>query len=241
MLKKWKAEKLLRLEEAKKKAKPVFKVGVIQRTATGSPLVGNSNWNVKKKLVTDSAISKCGKENVDGIMTRSKSRAIAQQTGKSDQKSKLNPKNKNALPLPNKFCKIDKGKIKPLDSYKFKLPKSVSELPASKSLTYPNSPKITKSKKLMKGSKGKSENNDNDEMNLKETSFTLSNSENANHVNSDKTENESIQPVCYSPFTKKNTRISLKQTETKEDNDFQNKILSFRYFVDLVSVLYCTM
>mgnify|MGYP006952278474 FL=1 len=78
-------------------------------------------------------------------------------------------------------------------------------------------------------------------MNLKETSFTLSNSENANHVNSDKTENESIQPVCYSPFTKKNTRISLKQTETKEDNDFQNKILSFRYFVDLVSVLYCTM
>lgn len=135
MLQQWKLEKQKRIEEIKKKQKPVFRVGIIQRKATGSPLINLTNTFTKKNLLDQEKIIKVSKPvatEKQGVVTRSKAKL-------------LKPLTTPPRPAASKFLKIDKNKPKAIKKHNFVVPKAVSQLPYSQRITIPSSPQITKS------------------------------------------------------------------------------------------------
>lgn len=258
MFKKWKMEKLRKLEEEKQKKKPVFKVGIVQRTATGSPLKISNNARKQVRGIENNQLLCQGnltKENTEGIITRSKTKAKA---GMSENHLKcqegitkqLLSTNTN-VKLKNEFCKIDSGKAKSLDSYKFNPPKSVTQLPLSSKLTYPNSSNLSNKRKknlpLVKRNPCEP-----DEINLnvskdKFTSVKVTPQELKNDLNQDLDDfrspakkvafqKENVQIINYSPFmsrrkneSKISSCASSDKNLTKEKNEFQYKISLFRY------------
>lgn len=137
MLQQWKQEKQKRIEELKKKQKPVFKVGVVHRKATGSPLTTVTNTYANKNYLHPKQINQISKPEVNGALTRARAKL---------QGVRMTP----PKPAPSAFLKIDKNKKKQIKQHKFVLPKAVSELPYSQRITIPSSPQITKSSRKNK-------------------------------------------------------------------------------------------
>lgn len=252
MLQEWKLQKLKRMEEMRKKQKPIFKVGVVHRKATGSPLTNISNI-INNKPVANQKPMKGKIEAPAGVVTRAKAKLLKPTTP----------------PKQTQFLRAVKNKMKPINRHAFVLPKAVAALPT---LTIPFSPNITKSSKKVKKTKAESprkidfdvsiviEENKNVPDKLKEMEVTSTSDEMENledkmksvsipHTPEDQiasTKKEDYVPIHYSPYvtmsrgsvkkSPRNSKIRLtmdvNQQIQKEENEHNCRIFSFRKFVE---------
>lgn len=228
MLVQWKAEKQKKLEEERKKKKPIFKVGIVQKKVTGSPLILDKNFVSRKQKLS-------ANQRNHSMTTRSKAKASSDATNGVSHYM-----NQHREPQKMSFCRIEKDICKPLNSYKFKLPKSVAELGQCRTLTYPNSPQFTnKIREPEKSCENKSNRKKGNTISLtynkkQEISFNESSPGKGgtpiNVVSTNCAEKDpTLKPIYYSPFIEE--REDLTSRDGHEVGEFQTKILLFKNYI----------
>lgn len=252
MLAKWKAEKQKILAEQKKNQKPVFKVGILQRKATGSPLLKLTSSYAGKNFLKPDQVSKVIRPSNTGIVTRAKAKALA--IGNQEEPKK-----------DSKFSIIVNNKRKAIKNHVFSVPESVTAFSNQLKITLPQTPKVLKGKRNMKvrindsvkvhektiektvwnaGEQCKEttgvekciEEVENESDAIKDAQETVKHDTKTNNSSSD------FVPIHYSPFVKSergsdskvSRREKLKLTTDvdelieKEENEFKCRIFSFR-------------
>ncbi|KAL0280451.1 UNVERIFIED_CONTAM: hypothetical protein PYX00_001733 [Menopon gallinae] len=140
-LAKWKAEKQRALAEQKKNQKPVFKVGILQRKATGSPLLKLTSSYANKNFLKPDQVSKVIRpSNIGsniGVVTRAKAKALASGNQEIPKKD-------------TKFSVIVNNKRKAIKNHAFTVPESVTALANPLKITLPQTPKVLKGRRNMK-------------------------------------------------------------------------------------------